>query len=100
MNPISRILLPVSLGLLLGAGCQTTPKLTEARLERQLHRLERELEALGSSNELSSARQQERLVRLQAEFQRTLAALTQHLETMAAQSGREAEQPADKAAKR
>ena len=93
-------LLLTPLCLLLQAGCQTTPKQTEARLERQLHRLERELEAVGSSSDLTSARGQERLLRLQAEFQRTLTALTQHLETMAAESEREAAKAAPKDAKR
>ncbi len=93
------MLLLATLSVLIAAGCQTTPAQSEARLERQLRRLERELEMLSASSDLSSARQQERLARLQAEFQRTLTALGNHLETMAAQGAREGAKAMDSDAK-
>jgi hypothetical protein len=68
----------------LASGCRTTPEQTEARLERQLERLGRKLEAATDESGNSPAQLAERRRRLEAEIRKTLAALTRHLETMAA----------------
>ena len=86
MNPRTQLALLLAFGLAAGSGgCRTTPEQTEARLERQLERLGRELEAATDESGNSSAQLAERRRRLEAEIRKTLAALTRHLETMAAQ---------------
>jgi hypothetical protein len=68
----------------LASGCRTPPEQTEARLERQLERLGRELEAATDESGHSPAQLAERRRRLEAEIRKTLAALIHHLEIMAA----------------
>lgn len=66
-----------------GGGCASGAGRSEARLERQLERLGRELEDVMESSELSTAERDRRLRRLESEFQRTLKALGRHLQEMA-----------------
>ncbi len=86
MNPRTQLALLLASGLAAGSGgCRTTPEQTEARLERQLERFGEELESLTDATGQSPAQVAERKRRLEAEIRKTLAALTRHLETMAAQ---------------
>jgi cytochrome c556 len=87
MNPRTQLALLLAFGLAaVSGGCRTTPEQTEARLERQLKRFGEELESLtDAATGQSPAQVAERKRRLEAEIRKTLAALTRHLETMAAQ---------------
>lgn len=79
------------------AGCQSSPKQTQARLERQLQNLGRQIESLSKATNLSAAEQQARLMKLQDEFSRLLETLAKHLEVTAAEAERQAEREAAKA---
>jgi hypothetical protein len=92
MNPRTQLALLLAFGLAAGSGgCRTTPEQTEARLERQLKRFGEELESLTDATGQFPAQVAGRKRRLEAEIRKTLAALTRHLATMAAE---EARQPA------
>ena len=79
------------------AGCQSSPKQTQARLERQLQSLGRQMESLSRAKNLSAAEQQARLMKLQEEFSRLLETLAKHLEATAAEAERQAGREAAKA---
>lgn len=83
-HPLFALILATGLATL-ASGCRTPPEQTEARLERQLERLGRELEAVTDESGRPPAQLAERRRRLEAEIRKTFAALTRHLETMAAQ---------------
>ena len=63
------------------AGCQTGREASQRRLERQLHRLERQVQSLTDDQRLSAAERQRRLDQLSREIGRLLETLAETVES-------------------
>lgn len=71
----------MALFLVASAGCQTGREANQQRLERQLHRLERQVQGLTDDPRLSAAERQRRLDQLSREIRRLLETLAETVET-------------------
>lgn len=63
------------------AGCQSGPEANQRRLERQLHRLEQQVQGLTDDQRLSAAERQRRLQQLSREIARLLETLAETVES-------------------
>ena len=67
--------------LVASAGCQSGPEANRRRLERQLHRLEQQVQGLTDDQRLSAAERQRRLEQLSREIGRLLETLAETAES-------------------